>query len=419
MTNEVEVSNLVAKELGEFLVQKSPIYNTSNHKYVGEFTNQMYATGGAINIKIPNNPTVTRGLAVSPTGIQDLLVPFTVTPNDIYNVTRNVDFFEEIFDIVRHARALTDDNEAEIVDNYIYPVFQGINAQIESQAAYDLKTTSYMTPIDGIEKLGGVNTFDAISSVNTMANIMKLAPERYMLMNEQDGQAVASSLQNMFNERINENITKTAMIGGKEKGRLAGMDLLKSTELYTHFAGPEAGNTGITVTSISSDGTQITLAGVAALTNVRIKAGDSISIPSVYLCDRISRNQVNYRLVVKAAEDANGDGAGNVVVTISYPLLVSGEHQNVFSLPAPGAAAAVFPNRNLNFGYTKFGISTAPIKLPNIRGAINSERQKGDGPSFHVFSQGNVSSGENIFRISTLIGIRAFAPYIIELPSRP
>lgn len=417
MSNEVLVSNLIAKSMSEFYVQKNPIFNTSNRKYVEQFSQQMYATGGTINIKVPNYPLVTRGLAVTPTGIQDLTIPFTITANDIYNVTRELSVYEEIFNIIGHGNALTKDQKEAIVDNYAYPAYEAIAGQIEAQAALDLDYTAYYSPIDGIEKLGAVNTYSAISQVDTMADVMKFAKERYLIMNPYDAQRVTDSLQNMFNPMINSNITKTARIGGTDKGRLAGFDVYRSTELQQHIAGPEAGNTGITVTSISADGTTLVLAGVAHLTNARILAGDRISIPSVNLVSNVTYNQSPYRFVGTASANANGDGAGNVTVVLSYPMLVSGEHQNVFTLPANGAPAAIFPSHNLNFAYVPSGISCCPVRLADIRGATNSTNAGDLKVPVHVYIQGAVSSFENVFRISNLTGIRAFAPYIIALPS--
>lgn len=404
--------------MSEFYVQKNPLYNTANRKYVEQFSQQMYATGGTINIKVPSYPAVQRGLAVTPTAIQDLVIPYTITTDDIYNVTRELSVYEEIFNILGKGNALTKDQKQAVVDNYAYPAYQSIAGAVETTAATRLLTTSYLSPIDGIDKLGGINTYSSISQIDTMCEVMKLANDRYLVMNEYDAQTVTDSLQNMFNTSINTNITKNARVGGADKGRLAGFDVYRSTQILPHNAGPEAGNLGITVTNVSSDGSQITLAGVGAFTNVRIKAGDRISIPSVHLVSPVTFTSTPYRLVVTAAQDANGDGAGNVVVTLSYPLMVNGEHQNVDSLPAPSAPAAVFPDYNPNYAYVPSGLSVVPMRLAQIRGADNSTNAGELKVPVNVYIQGLVEGGTNIFRISTLIGIRAFAPYVITVPSK-
>lgn len=417
MANQFNVSSLVAKIIAEFYVQTNNLYRTANKKYVKEFKPMGYATGGTIQIKVPSYPIVTRGLQVTPTGVQDLIIPFTITTNDIYNVTRDLNFYEEIFDIVGGGESLTSKNRKEVVDNYGYPAYQAIAGQIEAEASRRLNSTAYLSPIDGIEKLGGINTYSAISELETMAQTMKYSPARYLLMNQYDCRTVTDSLQNMFNPDINGIITKNARVLGKDKGSLAGFDVWRSTEIVAQIAGPEAGNTAITVSNVATDGSTITLTGVAAQTSLRIKQGDRISIPSVHIVSPVTYTGTPYRLVVTAANDAFGDGAGNVQVTLSYPLLVSGEHQNVDSLPAIGAPAAVFPSHNNNYAYVESGLSVVPLPLPKIRGAENSENSSELEVPVHCYIQGLVQNGDNIVRISNLTGIRAFAPYILTLPS--
>jgi len=418
MANATDVSNLIAKNMGEFFVQQNPIYNTGNKKYVEQCTQQMYATGGRIGIKIPGAPPVQRGMTNTPSGLSDLVIPYTITEDDIYSVTRELNAYEEIFDIIGKGSALTKFNREAIVDNYAYPAYQAIAGEIENTAAYEFKTTAYMTPIDEVAKLGSVSTYSAISSLGVMCDVMKLGyTERYLMMNPYDATQVENSLQNMFNQAINTKITLNSRIGSHEKGRLAGFDLMRSTEFRKHVAGTLAGLSGITVGSISTDGTTLVLNGVPSLTSVLVKAGDRISIPSVYLVDPILHRPVSYKLVVTAAADALGTGSGTVAVTLSHPLIVAGDHQNVQAMPAPGAAVAVFPDRNINYAYVPSGLSVTPLRLPQVRGADNSTNSGDLKVPVNVYIQGLVNDLNNVFRISALVGILVLAPYVIELPS--
>lgn len=420
MSNEFAVSSLIARNMGEYFMQYSPIFNTGNIVYLPTFTQQEYATGGVVNIKIPGYPLVTRGLAVTAQAIEDLIIPYTITPDDIYNVPRALTVFDELLKIVGKGGALTKDQKAAIVDNYAMPAYTSLEGALESESALRLQKAAYLTPIDTVDKLGSINTFSMINKVTTMANALKFQKSRVMMMNLQDAGAVSDSLQNMFNTAINTRITKEALVGGPDKGRLAGLDLYQCADIKKHEAGVSAGRSGMTISSISSDGSQITIAGVESSTSVLVKAGDRISIPSVYLVDPVNKNAIPYKLVVKAASDANGNGSGSVTVTLSYPLMASGEHANVASLPANGAPVYIFGNHNNNYCYVPSGLSIVPLELPDIRGAENSS-VKADQTKrvpFKVMIQGLVSSGENIFRISGFVGIKALPPYIIELPSK-
>lgn len=423
MSNEQIFSNLVAKTTGEFFEITNVFYVTSNHEYVGQFQQKEYATGGTIEIKIPGSPDSQRGLTVTATPIQDLVIPYTITENDIISVTRNLNSDEFLFNILPSDKALTSSDKKAIVDNYGYPAYQVLAKDVETDCIDQLLINSYYTPIDGIEKLQPLNNWNAMASINTMATSLNLTTrDRVMVMNLQDAQAVAASLQNMFNESVNKKITDSGYVGGSAaKGNLAGMDIMRSEFLQTHVAGASAGRSGVTVSNISVDGTQVTLAGVASSTGVLLKKGDLVSIPSVYLSNRF-HDEIPFRLVCKVAADANGDGAGNVQFTVPYALMASGEHQNVMALPAPGAPVDIFPSYKQNYMYTKSGLSTVPLRMPPIYGAINQTNENrsakgGNAFPMHVTMQGAALSLSNNYRIYCMVGKKAFAPYVLTIPS--
>jgi hypothetical protein len=422
VSNQQLFSNLIAHSQTDFFELKDPIYATCNKKYQGMFEQKEYAIGGSVDIKIPGSPEVQTGLVVTATDIQDLTVSYTITEDDILSVTRNLNSDEALFNIISSDKALTDQQQKAVVDNYGFPAYQALAAKVAERSATEMLTSAYLTPIDGIEKLKPLNNYDAVASIETMAEDLHFGNERYLMMNTRDSQLVSSSLQNMFNQSINEKITKTARVGGAEKGRLANFDVWRSTSLRRHTAGVSAGLAGITVTSVATGGASIVLAGVASSTAVLVKAGDLISIPSVYLCDDISHSEIPWRLVVKAAEDAVGDGAGNVSVTLSFPLMASGEHQNVMALPAPGAAVDIYPSYDQNYAYMPAGMSVVALKMPPIYGAINSDTRNKTAklsPGFpvHVTMQGASLALSNNYRIYTLVKTKAFAPYMLTIPS--
>lgn len=426
MSNEFLVSNLIAKATGELFEITSALYNSSNHDYVDSFQQKQYATGGSIQIKIPGTPQVQRGLTVTATPIQDLTIPYTITQNDILSVTRNLNSDEYLFNIIPSDKALTKSDEQAIVDNYGFPAYQALSQQLETDCINQLLINSYLTPIDTVQKLQPLNNFASMQAIETMATYLNLKRnERTMMMNMTDAASVSNSLQNMFNTAINTKITNDAYVGGSaDKGRLAGMDLFKSEFLMTNIAGPlgESNYQGATISSVSADGTQVTITGVTATTGVLINAGDMISVPSVFLVNEIGHIQIPYRLVLKASAQASGDGAGNVTITLPYPLMASGEHQNVVSLPATDAPVFFFPSYNQNYMYTRSGLSTVPLRMPPIYGAVNSDEQnrsarRGESFPMHVVMQGAALELANNYRTYCLIGKKAFAPYVLSVPS--
>lgn len=419
--NVTAVTKFVAEQIFELNMGMNPLINSANRFYVDQYDNSMpYAPGRTVDIKVPGYPAVTTGLPDTAQPIQDLTLPYVISEQDIYNVTREVDVFSIKFDFKGGAGALTDSQKRNVVDAYALPAYLAMQQKQENVAAFRMKTNAMYTPIDTVEKLSGINNFSGVSQVaEFMDNLQYQTDERWFMMNLKDAYAVSNSMVNFFNPTLNKNIANEAWVGGSsEKAELSGLKVMKSKNLTKHTAGALAGVAGLTVSSVSLDGTQITITGIpgSPATQV-INAGDYISIPSVQLISPIDKVVFDKKLVVKALVDANGDGAGNVVVTLPYPLMASGEHANVDSLPVPGAAVTVYPSRNLNFAYVPSGLSVVPLPLGEVYGAANSENKAMNKCPINVYMQGSVSTLANIFRISQLIGIRSFTPYIVEIPS--
>lgn len=417
MSNEIIVSNLVAGGTTEFLEQRSPILNTANRVYEGMYKQKQYATGGNIQIKVPGYPAVQRGLSVTPQGIQDLVINYPITQEDIYSVPRQLNVYEQMFDILRGTRALTDNDKAAIVDNYAYPAYEGLEAAIEETCAIALKTNAFYSPVDEISKLTAVSNYSSISQVTTLMRNLKFGNERYMMMNNDDAQNVENSLQNMFNVAINTNITKEARFGGPDKGRVAGLDIFMSSELRTHIAGQLAGRAGMTVTAISADGLTLTLSGVPANTTQQINAGDRFSIPGVRFVDPISKAVLGTKVTIAAAADADGNGDGTIQLVLNYPLLFAGEHANISATPAAGNPIYGFGDYNLNFAYVPSGLNAVAVPMADVFGAVNSDVRGQVRIPTKVYMQGTVNDLNNIFRISMICAIKAITPYLIALPS--
>jgi len=414
MSNEFRVSNLISKGTTEFLEQRSPILNTANPKFSGMFTQKEYATGGNVDIKIPGYPASSRGSVVNATAIEDLTVSYAITEDDIYNVPRALSVFEGMFDILNSRRALTDNDKAAIVDNYAYPAYLKLQLDIETTCALRLKNNAFYSPIDERSKLGGFNNFSNVSAISKVMTDLKFGPDRYLMMNTRDATNVANSLQNMFNEAINTKITKTARI---DKGRLADLDVYMSTELKRHTAGELADTEGMTIVSVSADGMTVVIDGVPSTSSQLINAGDIFSVPSVYLVDGIGHDPIDTKLTFVAAADANGNNDGTVDIQLEFPLMASGEHANVASLPEVGADVFCYPDYYPNYAYVPSGLNVVSLPMMDVFGAINSERQGNVRIPVKTYLQGAVTNLSNIYRISMLVAVKAITPYLVMVPS--
>jgi hypothetical protein len=414
-TNIQTVTNFVAKDMGEFFEQESPFMYTANRMYQKAATVAGYATGGNFNIKLPGTPAVQRGLATSATAITDLVVNYPIVENDVYSVNRNMNLYEEIFDFVGGKRALTKMDRKAIVDNYSYPAFQAIQADMEQTAAYRMSVGAFLSPIDSIAVLGTINTISQINDLKNLAYKMKFPQnELTLMMNSDTYTSVANSLNNSFVTEVSRPILETGRFASK---KLSGFMVYQSVDMPNIESCVSAEREGVTVSSLSEDGLTLTLTGLASSSGVLITAGTRIAIPAVQILQNITQSVLNYNLVVTANADANGDGAGNCAVTLSFPLLASGEHANVSALPANGNEVEIFPGYQPNYAYVKSGLSSVMLPLGDIEGATNSNVKGDNGCPVKVQVQGNVSDFSNVFRISALQATKVIPTYVLAFPS--
>lgn len=415
MANVNIVTNFVAKDMGEFFEQKSPFMMTANRMYQKAFTPAGYATGGNVQIKLPGTPTVQRGLATSATDIQDLTVNYPIVENDIYSVNRNMNLYEEIFDFVGGKRSLTLTDRKAIVDNYSWPAFQAIQAQMEITAAYRFGTSAFLTSIDSAAAFGAINNVSQVNDLRNLALKMKFPQDELtLMMNSDDYTSIANSLNNSFVTPVSSAILDSGRFRDK---KLSGWNVWETVDMATIAACASAGRAGVTVSSYNGSTGVLTLTGMASLTSVLITAGTRIVIPAVKILQNNTKRVLEYNLVVTAAADAVGDGAGNCAVTLSSPLLASGEHANVSALPAGGNAVQILGARKPNYGYVKSGLSSVMLPLGDIAGATNSNVKGDNGCPVKVNVQGNVSDYSNVFRISVLQASKVISAYVLDFSS--
>lgn len=431
-SNTFFLTDFTSKTLGTFLLQKSPLLSTS-YRGVEEFVDHgSYGVADVVNIKIPGYPAVQTGTSVTPIGITDKVNPYTISDDDIYNVPYEVDIRKIKMQVVGGRVAMMGDpnvhpdNPKEMnpqartfIDNYVYPAGIALKAAVELALSNKARISAFYTPVDVPSKLTTINAYSDISGVTALMDDLGFMSNRIGVMNVQDSRSVADSLQNMFNEVINKKITEDARVGGPDKGRLAGQDIYTSNAVTVQAESPQfaSGTTSFLVTSVGANGTTITFSGVLATAGIVFNAGTMISIPSVNLINQVSKIPLNTRLVITVAADALGDGAGNVTVTLSEPLVVTGLHANVNSLPAASAPAEVFPGHTSNYFYVPMGMIANPIPLGEIVGADNS-RYHLEGANLDVttYVQGLATNGINTFRMSTLCPTLAIPSYIVHLP---
>ena len=241
--------------------------------------------------------------------------------------------------------------------------------------------------------------------------------QRCIFMNNRDYQQVSDSLQNMFNRVINDGVTTT---GNYMEDRLSHFTFKSCNTIAPTDESPQyAANptsTGVEVASITADGSQITLSGVISTTGVVFNAGTLLSIPAVKPINQNTKLSYENTLVVVVSEEANGDGAGGVTVTVSEPLVAVGEQSNVDVLPAATDPVLVWPAHQNNYAIIPMGIVSNSVKLGDLV-STQMSTYTSENVSVTSYIQGLATSGVNTYRLSTQVPTLAIPHYVMNLPS--
>jgi hypothetical protein len=445
MANSPSLTEFTSRVLGTMFAQKAPFIKLS-YRGVSEYDRSLagYAVADNVYIKLPGYPTATLGLTSSAESIADRTVAYTISNDDIYSVSFNLNFRELGMHFVDGKAAFMGDPNANssdprninpqaklFIDNYVSPAYQSINGKLEVTMAEKCGTACSYSPIDDIDSLGAVDSFSSVSSATAMMDELSFTMNRFAIMNVIDENKVSNSLQNMYNPDINALITRESEVGPSTgpqdvgyMGRLARQTVYVSNSIgmiedclqYTN--NPTSSGVTLKWNYASETIDEIVLKGVTSSTDTLITAGTLLSLPDTYWINRTNKSATSKRVVVVASEDAVGDGAGEVTVKLGMSLITSGTHQNINSTLSAGQEVKIFPGHRKNFFFIPMGIVANTLPLTEIYGADNATYVSGvNDVRVRCAAQGTVATGINQFRISVLCPTLAIPEYMVVLPS--
>ena len=425
MANTFSLTAFTSKTGSQKLKQECPFLALSYRGVTEMEDAKIHAPADTVNIKKLGYPATQTGMVTVSQDITDEVQPYTVSDQDIYTVNRKLDIREIKYHVVNGKIAILGNLNAKsadpaatwLIDNYVYPAVTSLKGKIEIVITEKCRKAAFMTPVDVPSKLKEINQFSDVSSVYALESKLGWVKQRYVGMNINDANEVANSLQNSFNERLNENISEYARVGGQSRTRLAGQDFFESNSIEITPEAPQfVVSPTFTVASVGAGGTTITFAGVDTVLTTIFNAGSLISIPSVNLINMANKVVLDTRLVICVAEDALGDGAGNVTVTLSEPLIAVGDQAIVDSLPAVAAPAELFPAHTNNYAFNPMGIIANPLRLGDIIGADNGFYNVGQANlSMNSYAQGVVDNGANSYLMRCLCPTLAYPRNLINL----
>lgn len=326
MANDMKNTSLVLNEgimhLENALVAGAMVHND----YSDEFGN----VGDTINIRRPAQYSVIKD-NLDITGVrQDIeqatipvqlnktaTIPITLSAKER---TLSFDRFSE--DILKPAMiAMKDEIEAHIASLYTkFYHFSGTPGTVPST----------FLALGGV---GAVMTDQAVPLSGRMA-----------LHGTDTSLALADGLKGVFVQ----DMAKTALAEAKI-GKYANFDNYTWVHAPTHTVGPlggtplvNGGAQAVTYATSKQTWSQTLITdGWTAAAAARVNAGDIFTVPNVFAVNPVSKQSTGRLQTFTILNNGSSDGAGNLTLTISPPMITSGAYQTVTAAPADNVALTI------------------------------------------------------------------------------
>lgn len=403
MANTALTADVVAKEALVILENELGVLKRMHRAHESEFSNQVngYKIGDTISIRRPADFTVRSGATLS---AQDVIEGKTTLTID---QQKGIDF------------QFTSSELTLKIDDLSERVIKPAMSSLINDITNDVLTQMYRGVYNWVGTAG--------NTVDSFADFAK-APERLDLMAvPQADRSAAFSPTDYWGfvgsqTALYMNGVATEAFRRGEMGMVAGIDTLMSQVVPTHTVGPLGGtplvngaSQNVTYDTAKNTWTQslITDGWTAAASN-RLKAGDIFTIANVQMVNPKTKVTTGVLQQFVVTADVSSDGSGNLTATISPPIITSGPHQTVNSVPADNAAitvvgtAATAYRQNLVFHKNCMGVAFVPMEMPQA--AYNGSRQSYKGVSVRVIPIYDGTNDISKWRLDVLYGRKILDP---------
>jgi hypothetical protein len=403
MANTKLTADIIAKEALLVLTNELDVLDTLYRAPEDEFSKDVngYKVGSTVSIRRPWDPAIRSGRAMQ---VQDFIegkVTFTVDQQ------KGVDFqftsTELTLDISDLSERVIRPSMVNLVNDITADVFAEFYRGVYNWVGTVANTVdSFADFYKGPERL------------NEMAVPMA---SRSAVLSPADHAGMLGNLTGLY-------MSKQAS-DAYERGDLpmiGGVKAYMSQVTPTHTVGPLGGspavngaNQNVTYDAAKNTWTQtlITNGWTSAAAN-RLKKGDVFTINNVFMVNPKTKvsTGINQQFVVM--EDANSDGSGNLTVTISPPIITSGQYQTVNA--APGATATISVRGTANTAYKQnlvyhknaMALAFVPLELPE--GAYRAARRSWKGISVRVEPVRDGVNDISAWRLDVLYGRKLIDP---------
>lgn len=235
--------------------------------------------------------------------------------------------------------------------------------------------------------------------------------ERYMCIPPVQQEGVLKAAQGLFQ-------SSTQIKQQYERGRMGtmgGFEWIMDQNCRTHTVGLLGG--APTVTGAGQTGSSLLTGAWTAGVAVRLKKGDSFTLPTVFAVNRVSGDSTGVLQKFVVTADTSSDGSGVATIPIYPPITVTGANKTVTNSPAAGAPLTITSgttaqNVPQGIGYHKsaFVIGMAPLPVPLGEHYAAAQQNPDTGVSIRCVSQYNILTDKFITRCDALYGGAAQRP---------
>jgi hypothetical protein len=203
-----------------------------------------------------------------------------------------------------------------------------------------------------------------------------------------------------------------------ERGRMGimgGFEWVMDQNCRTHTVGPLGG--APQVGAAGQTGSTLLVTGFTAAAALRLKKGDSFTVPTVFPVNRVSSDPATdlQKFVVTADVSSAADGSASI--PIYPPITITGALQTVTNSPAAGApltitsgTAGLGVSEGLAFHEAAFVIGMAPLEVPNGVHFAAKQQDPDTGCAVRIVSDYVVLTDKFVTRCDVLYGHAAQRP---------
>jgi hypothetical protein len=398
MANSIITPTWNAREVARVAVNATKFVGAITRKLSDDFMVSGTKVGASVGLRLPQRFITTKGQALQPQAITDVVVPVTIT--DQANIGYGWSSFSETLEL------------QDMYDRYVNPA----GYQLANTMDKDGLARVYQD-VNNIEGTPGVVPATNLTYLMAAARLTNFAvpdrPRRAFINSIMRATIVNANL-NLFNpaKDISE-LWKDAMFAGTA---LSWDEWYEDVNIFPHTVGPLG---GVPLTfGAGQTGNQLVTNGWTAVAASRLNKGDVFTIAGVNALNPQSYQSTTQLMQFVVTAPVSSDGAGNATISIYPPIIpaaTGSAYATVDVAPASGAALTVVGPANtvtpqgLGFHPDAFVCASADLVLPRV-GEAKRVRLPSMGLSMRYWQASDIMSDQHPSRLDVIYGFKTFRP---------